>query len=498
MPGPHPVAEAPSPSGSRPLTVAAILLSMFMSAMEATVVSTAMPTVVSELRGLELYGWVGAIYMLAMTVTMPVWGKLADVLGRKPIMLGGLLVFLAGSMGSGLAPTMHALIALRAVQGVGAGALQPVALTIIGDLFTVEERGRIQGIFGAVWGFAGMVGPLAGGLIVASLSWRWVFFINLPFGLLSGVLLTAFYREARDASASSRGRKIDVAGALLLSTAVLTLLLGVGGRAPWLTLPVAVGSLAAFVAVERRAADPLLPLTLLSRPVIRIASVAGGLMGSVMMGVVMYTPLWVQAVLHGSPTEAGTAVAPMLIGWPIASAVSGRLLRKVGYRPLVRGGMAVVGVGTVAVYLALGHGALLLRPATFLLGTGMGLANTALLIAVQENAARSERGVATASTMFFRTIGGAVVVGALGALVAGLLRGKVPEHMLDDLLGPEHGKALSPAALGEYEGLIAAAMRPVFVVIAVLGGAALVAGSRFPDVAPKSTPELEGTPAPLD
>jgi MFS family permease len=140
----------------------------------------------------------------------------------------------------------------------------------------------------------------------------------------------------------------------------------------------------------------------------------------------------------------------------------------------------------------------LLRPATFLLGTGMGLANTALLIAVQENAARSERGVATASTMFFRTIGGAVVVGALGALVAGLLRGKVPEHMLDDLLGPEHGKALSPAALGEYEGLIAAAMRPVFVVIAVLGGAALVAGSRFPDVAPKSTPELEGTPAPLD
>lgn len=483
---------------NRPLTVAAILLSMFMSAMEATVVSTAMPTVVSELRGLELYGWVGAVYMLAMTVTMPIWGKLADVLGRKPVMLAGLAVFLVGSMGSGLAGSMVSLIALRAVQGVGAGALQPVALTIVGDLFTIEERARIQGVFGAVWGFAGMVGPLAGGLIVASLSWRWVFFINLPFGLVSGVLLGLFYREARGADAGPSHRRIDVAGAFLLSVAILSLLLGVGGRAPALSLPLAAVSLGAFVMVERRASDPLLPLPLLARPVIRVASVCGGLMGSVMMGVVMYTPLWVQAVLGGSPTEAGTSVAPMLIGWPIASALSGRVLPKVGYRPLVRGGMTLVALGTIAVYFALDRGPFWLRPSTFLLGTGMGLANTALLIAVQENASHAERGVATASTMFFRTIGGAVVVGALGALVATMLRGKVPEHVLDDLLGPEHGKTLAPSMLQAYEAHLLHAMKPLFAILVGLGAAASVAGWFFPNVAPKGTKELEGAIAPME
>lgn len=489
MPDPH------RPPKNRKLTVAAILLSMFMSAMEATVVSTAMPTVISELRGLELYGWVGAIYMLAMTVTMPIWGKLADVLGRKPVMLGGLAIFLVGSMGSGFASSMVMLIVMRAIQGVGAGALQPIALTIIGDIFTVEERARIQGVFGAVWGFAGMVGPLAGGLIVAALSWRWVFFINLPFGLLSAALLGLFYSEERDTEPDRKKtpRRIDVAGAFLLSSAVLSLLVGVGGRAWQATLPLAVILFGTFVWVEKRVGDPLLPLTLLARPVIRIASICGGLMGSVMMGVVMYTPLYVQAVLHGSPTEAGTAVAPMLVGWPIASALSGRILPKTGYRPLVRGGMAIVGLGTVAVYFALDAGAMALRPATFFLGTGMGLANTALLIAVQENVSHAERGVATASTMFFRTIGGAVVVGALGAMIATLLRGKIPEHMLDDLLGPEHGKGLSAALLGQYQSAIAKAMHPVFGVVAGLGAAAAVAGMFFPDVATKGAKELEGT-----
>ncbi len=485
---------------NRPITVVAILLSMFMSAMEATVVSTAMPTVISELRGLELYGWVGAIYMLAMTVTMPIWGKLSDVLGRKPVMLMGLLIFLTGSMLSGAATSMVMLIAMRGIQGMGAGALQPVALTIIGDIFTLEERARIQGIFGAVWGFAAMIGPLMGGLIVASLSWRWVFFINLPFGLLSGALLIVFYDEVRDPEpegTTKRRRSIDLGGAVLLSGAVLSLLLGVGGRAWQLSLPLSLVLFGAFVFVEQRVVDPLLPMALLARPVIRVASMCGGLMGSVMMGVIMYIPLYVQSVLHGTPTEAGTAVAPMLVGWPIASAISGRILPKTGYRPLVRGGMTLVCIGSVLVYFALGWGSVALRPATFILGTGMGLANTALLMAVQESASHSERGVATASTMFFRTIGGAIVVGALGSLIAAQLRGKIPEHVLDDLLGPEHGKTIAPALLTEYETSIAAAMKPVFGIVTLLGIGAFFAGLRFPKVAPKGTAELAGTPTVL-
>lgn len=453
---------------------------MFLSAMEATVVATAMPTVISELRGLELYGWVGAIYMLAVTVTIPVWGKLSDVLGRKPVMLIGMAIFLVGSTACGLATSMEMLIVTRALQGIGAGALQPVALTIVGDIFTIEERARIQGVFGAVWGFSGMVGPLAGGLIVSAFSWRWVFFINLPFGILSAILLALFYVEDREAGGARK--PIDFLGAIFLSIAILTLLFGVGGSRPFVTLPISAVALVVFVVVERRAADPLLPLPMLERPVIRIASLLGGLLGCTLMGSLMYTPLYVQAVLQGSPTEAGTSVAPMLVGWPIASALSGRLLPKVGFRPLVRAGLALVAIGSVLLYFSSTMGPKVLSAVTFLIGTGMGTANTALLISVQESVTHRERGVATASTMFFRTIGGAITVGALGALIATSLKGKVPEHTLDDLLGPEHGKGLAASLLAEYRHVIAAAMKPVFAVVAGLGVSSFAASLLFPHV----------------
>ncbi len=394
-----------SPRSSRPLTVAAILLAMFMSAMEATVVATAMPTVVADLHGIELYGWVGAIYMLAVTVTIPTWGKLADVLGRKPVLLAGLGLFLAGSMGSGAATSMQMLIVMRFFQGLGAGAMQPITLTIVGDIFTIEERARIQGIFGAVWGFSAMVGPLAGGLIVSALSWRWVFFINVPFGVLSAVILVFFYVEGAGATWKAPHKPIDFLGAVLLSIAIIALLLGVGGHAPLVSLPAAAIATFAFIAVERRAPDPILPIAVLRRPVIRIGSIIGGLMGMSMMGILMYTPLYVQGALGASPTEGGTSVAPMLLGWPIASAVSGRLLPRTGFRPLVRIGLVCVALGMIAIYASLDRGLWPLRIGAFLMGTGMGLANTAVIIAVQESVGHRERGVATASTMFSRSIG---------------------------------------------------------------------------------------------
>jgi EmrB/QacA subfamily drug resistance transporter len=465
--------------------VAAVLLAMFMAAMEATVIGTAMPTVVGDLGGLELYGWVGAVYMLATTVTIPIYGKLADVLGRKPIMLVGIAIFLAGSIGSGLAHSMTALIVMRAIQGVGAGGIQPVAITIVGDIYTPRERARIQGIFGAVWGLAGISGPLLGGLIVHALSWRWVFYVNVPFGLVSAALLVIGLREKSRAGA--KRPPLDFVGVVVLTLAVLALL--GGAHAFWL-LPVGFALVGLFVFVERRHPAPVLPIELLSRRLMAVSSVNGAIVGAVMTATVVYVPLYVQAVLLGTPTEAGTAVAPMLVGWPLASAFSGRLLLRLGPRPLVRMGFICVALASVAVdYLVNTRSGLhALQITMFAFGVGMGLANTALLIAVQDSVGFAERGVATASTMFFRTIGGALAVGLLGGLMASALAGKVPPEILDDLLGPTHGKNLAPSVVSSLADSLHLAMSRLFHVILALGLLGAASGLFFPPVTLKNEP----------
>lgn len=463
----------------RPLTVVAVLLAMFMAAMEATVIATAMPTTVADLGGIELYGWVGAIYMLASTVTMPLYGKLSDLYGRKPMLFTGLGIFLLGSVLSGLSTSMTQLIIFRALQGLGAGGIQPVALTIIGDIFTPTERARIQGIFGAVWGIAGMAGPLLGGLLVRALSWHWVFYVNVPFGALAAVVLaTSFHEKPQD-----KKHTIDFTGMALLTAAVITLLLGASRFRPEINLPLSLALLATFVWVERRAKEPVLPITLLQRRMIAVSSAAGALIGAVMTASVTYLPLFVQALLGGSPTEAGGTVTPMLIGWPVASALSGRLLPRFGYRPLVRGGFFIVAIASFATYMTLRHdaGSIAIAASMGLLGVGMGAANTPLVIAVQESVTWEERGVATASTMFFRTIGGAIAVGALGALLAASFGPTVPQNMLNQLVGPEHGKTLSPDVLallssGLREGLIR-----IFLAITALGVLAFVISLGFPN-----------------
>ena len=468
------------PKTRRPLAVAAILLSMFMAALEATVVATAMPTVVGDLGGIELYGWVGSVYMVASTVTIPLYGKLADLYGRKPTIFLGLALFLIGSMASGLARSMTQLIVFRALQGVGAGGMQPVAITIVGDLFTVEERGKIQGLFGAVWGVAGMAGPLVGGLIVHALSWRWVFYINVPFGVLSAAMLGAFFHE----DIEKKPHQLDVLGATLLASAILSLLLGASNVHPAVTLTLAAVTLAAFMWVETRAKEPILPLGLLRQRIIASANFAGALLGALMMSTVTYVPLFVQAVLGGTPTEAGTAVAPMLVGWPIASAVSGRLMTRIGMRPLVRVGAIVAAAASLLVVTTLHEGASLfpVRAAMFLLGIGMGTANTSLLIAVQQSVSWQQRGVATASSMFFRTIGGALAVGILGALLARALGPDVPTALVNELLGPTHGRKLDPALIAPLASLLDGGLRTVFQVIAGIGVCGLVAGLVFPRV----------------
>jgi EmrB/QacA subfamily drug resistance transporter len=403
--------------------VAGLMLAIFMSAMEATAVSTAMPTVISDLGGIAHYAWVFTAYMLASTVVVPICGKLADLHGRKPTLLAGIALFLIGSMLSGQARTMGQLIAFRAVQGLGAGAVQPVALTIVGDLFELRERAKMQGLFGAVWGVSGLVGPLLGGVIVSTIGWRWIFYVNVPFGLASAALLALFHHER----VARREHGLDVLGAGVLSLAVVALLLGAQGGRALVALPAGLVLLLAFVAVERRAKEPLLPMPLFRRRVIATASVAGALIGGAMTSMVTYVPLHVQGVLGGTPSLAGAAIAPMVIGWPIASALSGRIIPRVGFRPLVRVGFLVVLAATIWTALVMNGRATpeTARLPAGLLGVGLGLANTPLLLAVQTSVEWRERGVATASTMFFRMIGATLAVGAMGGVLASSLRGNI-------------------------------------------------------------------------
>ncbi len=466
---------------SRPLTVVALLLGLFLAAMEMTVVSTAMPTVVAELGGLPLYAWAFAGYMLATTVTVPIWGKLADLRGRKPVLLAGIGLFLAGSLACGQARSMGALIAWRALQGLGAGAMQPVTFTIVGDLFDLHERGRMQGLFGAVWGIAGLVGPLVGGAIVHSVGWRWIFWMNLPFGLASAAVLALAYHERPE----RHEHRLDLAGAALLAIAVVAALLAVRSRGAGLVaVPVSAVALLAFLAVERRASEPLLPLDLFSQRVMVVASASGALMGAAMLATVTYVPLWVQSVLGRAPTAAGAAIAPMALGWPVASAITGRLVPRVGYRPLLLTGFALSAAATVLAAAVLRPGAPLpaVQALMAMYGAGLGIANLPLLLAVQTSVPWNRRGVATASTLFFRTIGGALAVGLLGGVLANALAraGGRPE-LVEKLLGPERA-ALDPAVIAPVAGALQGAMTIVFWACAAIALTAFVVVLAFPHV----------------
>src|SRR5512145_186511 len=340
---------SPARTTNRPLTVLALLLGLFLAAMEMTVVSTAMPTAVGDLGGIHLYAWVFAAYMLTATVTLPVYGKLADLYGRKPVMLAGIALFLGGSFLCGHAGRMNTLILFRAIQGLGAGAIQPIAMTIVGDLFDVHQRARIQGILGAVWGLAGLVGP-----IVQWLSWRWVFYVNIPLALACAAVLLLAYHE----TVERHDHRLDFAGAALLSLTVVFALLTTRPRTEGLGfLPADVVTALLFLWVERHADEPLLPLGLFSQRVMAVASATGALVGAAMISVVTFVPLYVQIVLGGSPTDAGTAIAPIAIGWPISSTLAGRILPRTGYKALIRVGLALAFCAELGLSILLRPGA---------------------------------------------------------------------------------------------------------------------------------------------
>ena len=437
LPPPPAAADAPPPAPPpaihpqthKGLIVCAMMLTTALSALDANIVGTAIPSIVGALRGLGLLPWLVTSFLLTSTVTVPIYGKLADIYGRKPVLLTGVTIFLLGSALCGLAGSMEQLIAFRALQGLGAGSVVPVTLTLIGDLFALEERARLQGLFSGVWGVSSVLGPLAGGFIVTAWSWPWVFLINVPVGLVAMGIVGVYLREPPRA-AGGRG-PLDLAGALTLTlgtTAALVALSLAGNGAGWTSVPVlglfaaAAGLLVAFVAVERRAAEPIVPLDLLTAPLGRVSALAGILASSIVFGGGAYLPILVQGVWQGTPLQAGLALAPISLGWPLASIISGRLILRWGFRPVVVAGTGFVLLGAgLLLPLGLGGPVWLLPVAMFVQGLGFGANFSGMLLAVQNAVPWARRGAATSVYQFSRNIGGTVAVAVFGlVLTAGL------------------------------------------------------------------------------
>lgn len=474
------------PGRERRWVTAAILVGMLLAALEATAVATAMPTAVADLGGVERFSWAFSAYLLTSTTTVPMFGKLADLYGRRTIYLTATAIFLLGSMLSGAAESMTQLILFRAVQGVGAGGLQPVALTIIGDIYMLEERGRMQGLFSGVWATASVTGPAIGGLLTDLVSWRWVFYINLPFGIVSAIMLLLMLKETR----ARREHRLDVVGTLALTAGVALLLLALQegstswGWRPWPTgvaLAGAAALLALFIRQERRAPEPMLPLDLFRHPVIGVASAGSVAIGTLLFPLAAFVPMYTQGVHGGSAAEAGATLSPMMMAWPIASTLAGLFLMRVGYRPLaVLGGVLTSTGGALLAFVDGASSPVMLGAAVGFIGLGLGFMSTPFIVSVQTAVPWERRGVATSSQQFFRTIGGAISVAALGALLNARLAGSGFEDSAHHILEPGARAALDPRELAGATTALAEGLHWIYVVIAVVAFVSLLIALRFP------------------
>jgi len=409
----------PDPSIRRPFVVAAIMAAMFMIAIEATIVSTAMPQIAGQLGDLHLYSWVFSSFLLTQTATTVVFGKLSDLYGRKPVLLVGIAIFLVGSILCGFAWSMPSLIVFRLLQGIGGGAIQPVVLTVVGDLYPASERGKVQGWLASVWGVSSVLGPLAGGLIIAHLSWAWVFWINVPVGIAASY---GFWRYLRE-DVSTQSRHVDVLGAALFTVAMSALMLALTWVGTDSTTPAALGAAvfvaatALFVLQEMRARDPMVALALWARRPIATANAATLLSGMTIIGLTTFLPMYVQGVLGQSAMVAGFALTMMVLGWPIGATTAARIFPRIGLRRTLLVGGAFLPIGGVAfVLLAPGSSPILAGAGSTVIGLGMGFLSTAAIVIIQDSVGWTERGAATASNIFSRNLGstlGATVLGAV-------------------------------------------------------------------------------------
>jgi EmrB/QacA subfamily drug resistance transporter len=392
---------------------------MAMVAIEATIVSTAMPQIVAQLGDLHLYSWVFSSFLLTQTAMTVVFGKLADLYGRKPVMLAGIAIFLIGSVLAGFAWSMPAMIVFRLIQGVGAGAIQPVTLTIVADLYPARERGKVQGYLASVWAISAVVGPMVGGFIIHNLSWAWIFWMNVPIGLASAAGFIAFLRESERHARPS----IDFGGAALFMAAIAALMMALTYAGDDDLVKASIAGTAFllcvlfFVMQERRAAEPMISFALWSRRPIAACNGSTLLSGMILMGATTFLPMYVQGVLHRSPVVAGLALTMMMVGWPTGATLAAKSFHRLGLRRILIGGSAFVPLGAVLLlFLQPGGSPLVAAFGSLIMGFGMGTASVSSLVLIQEIVRMDERGSATASNIFSRNLGstlGATLFGAV-------------------------------------------------------------------------------------
>jgi EmrB/QacA subfamily drug resistance transporter len=480
------------------LIIASLLLGMLLAALDQTIVSTALPTIVADLGDAAHLSWVVTAYLLASTASTPLWGKLGDMYGRKRFFQAAIAIFLVGSALSGISSSMGQLIAFRALQGVGGGGLIIGAQTIIGDVVSPRDRGRYQGLFGAVFGVTSVIGPLLGGAIVQSLSWHWIFYINLPIGAVALVVTGAVLPS----QLSRMAHVIDYLGALLIALAAtsLVLLTSLGGTTyPWGSAPIfilgAAGVLltAAFALTERRAAEPVIPLKLFANRVFSAAGAIGFVVGFAMFGAITFLPLFLQVVDGVNPTLSGVRLLPLMAGLLITSIGSGILISRFGrYRKYPIAGTAVMTVGLYLLSrLGVGTGIVPTSAYMFVLGLGLGGVMQVLVIAVQNAVDYRDLGAATSGATFFRSMGGSFGTAVFGAIFANVLGGNL-RHYLHGLSLPPglSGAAVSPGALaklpaavhGGYIEAVAHSLQTVFLVAVPIGAAAFALSWTLPEL----------------
>jgi EmrB/QacA subfamily drug resistance transporter len=455
----------------------ALLLAVLLAALDQTIVATALPTIVGELGGLTHLSWVVTAYLLASTVSAPLYGKFGDLYGRKVVLQTAIVIFLIGSMLCGIAQNMPELIAFRALQGLGAGGLIVTAIAVVGDIIPPRERGKYQGLFGAVFGVSTIVGPLLGGFFVDNLSWRWIFYVNLPVGALALVVIQAVFH----ARAEHVRHAIDYLGAACLAGGLASIVLftSLGGTTfawgSWESIVLVTSGivlLVLFVFAERRAKEPILPLELFRNRIFTVTSAIGFIVGLALFGSVTYLPLFLQIVKGASPTRSGLQLTPMMGGLLVSSIVAGRVISRWGkYRVFPIVGTAVMSAGMILLSRLDVHSSLTTAALDMLVvGFGLGMVMQVLVLAVQNAVEHRHMGVGTSGSLMFRQIGGSIGLAMFGAIFANRLHSTLAERGIQ---GPKTATPavvanLPPAVHQAYVGAIASSLRPVFVVAAAI------------------------------
>jgi EmrB/QacA subfamily drug resistance transporter len=455
------VTGAATEADNRGAIVAALMLAIGLAAIDSTIVATAVPQIVADLGGFSLFPWIFSIYLLTQAVTVPIYGRLSDVFGRKPVLLVGVGGFLVGSVLCAVAWSMVTLIVFRGLQGLAAGAILPTTTTIVGDLYEPAERGKVQGWISSVWGVSAVVGPTLGGFFAEYWTWRGIFWLNLPIGVGAAWLIQRHLHERVE----RRSHRIDYAGAAALTVACSLLILALlEGGVSWAwdsatSIALFAGSavlLAAFIRIEQTVAEPILPLWVFRHRILVAGNVSGLAIGAILIGQTTYVPTYAQRVVGVGAVVAGLAMATMTIGWPIAATLAPKVYLRIGYRPTGLLGAAVTSVGCLLMALFVGEGSGIWRVgvAGFVLGIGLGLISVSTVVAVQSTVGWGRRGVVTGTNMFIRTLGSAVGVAVFGSIANSRLAHRA--HTAPAIFHAVHGVfwALVAAAVLGIAGLL--------------------------------------------